>query len=172
MNLAPSAFLQDSPMIQKSLFEKVGFFWNILRPGSYSLERKIAVYFLFFLLCVSSTKSQEKRTPFFSLRMQNTTGSWPKSGCAPVTSTSTKLSPTSCAHTWCLRSLASPCTASCLPCTPFSRCSKLLPHRLGRASGRGGDRWEEGALTSHRAVAGSGQGIRIPGETFRGSNVC
>ena len=98
----------------------------------------------FLLLCISSTKSQEMKTPFFFLRMQNMTGFWPKSGCAPVTSTSTRLSPTFCAHIWCLKFLASPCTASCLLCIPFLRYSKW-----GKSIwiGRGQDGWG-GAMTS------------------------
>ena len=93
---------------------------------------------LLFLQRISSTRCREKRIPFFSLRMQSMTGSWPRSGCAPVTSTSTRPSPTFCAHIWCLRCLASPCTASCLPCTPFSRYNKLLPHLGGEDRRKGG----------------------------------
>lgn len=85
-----------------------------------------------FLQHTSSTKPLERRTQFFSLRMPNMTGCWPKSGCVPVTSMSIRRSPTFCAHIWCPRCLVSPCTASCPLCTPFSRYSPPCLHVEGK----------------------------------------
>lgn len=129
------------------------------RPGSLQLQPEQNIATPFFLQRISSTRCREKRIPFSSLRMQSMTGCWPRSGCAPATSTSTRPSPTFCAHIWCLRCLARLQHRQLPAVHPIFKVQQA-PASPGRGQRKGGS-------TPRRTVAGRGweEGRQPQGES-------